>query len=87
MAPHHIGIAFIEIHLHDVGTRHPATAAAVGGGSTSALVPGKGIIAQREPDDVIHTYVALSRPPQWGTELDLADAKATTARIAAEFQG
>jgi 2-polyprenyl-6-methoxyphenol hydroxylase-like FAD-dependent oxidoreductase len=85
--PDYIGMSFIETYLYDADERHAAVAAAVGGGAMSALVPGKGIIAHREPHGVVHTYVALSKPREWMAGLDFADAAATTARVAAEFDG
>jgi 2-polyprenyl-6-methoxyphenol hydroxylase-like FAD-dependent oxidoreductase len=85
--PEYVGTSFIETYLYDADERHPATAKAVGAGSMSALVPGKGIIAHREPGGVLHTYVALSRPAEWIAGIDFTDAAAATARVAAEFDG
>jgi len=85
--PGYIGMSFIETYLYDVDERHAAVAATVGAGAMSAPVPGKGIMAHREPHDVIHTYVALTRPPEWIADIDFTDAAATTARVAAEFDG
>jgi 2-polyprenyl-6-methoxyphenol hydroxylase-like FAD-dependent oxidoreductase len=85
--PEYAGMSFIETYLYDADERHPATAKAVGAGTMSALVPGKGIIAHREPGGVLHTYVALSRPAEWIAGIDFTDAAAATARVAAEFDG
>ncbi len=85
--PVYSGIAYIETYLYDVDRRHPATAAAVGGGGMNALVPGKGIVAHREAGDILHTYVELARPLEWFTGIDFTDAAAATARVAAEFDG
>ncbi len=85
--PAYVGISFIETYLHDADTRHPASAAAVGDGALFALAPGKGILAHREPAGVLHTYVAVNRPAEWLTAIDFTDAKAATARVAAEFDG
>jgi 2-polyprenyl-6-methoxyphenol hydroxylase-like FAD-dependent oxidoreductase len=52
-----------------------------------ALVPGKGFLAHREAGNIIHTYVVLNRPLEWFNEIDFADATATKARIAAQFEG
>ncbi len=63
--PEYVGTSFIETYLYDADERHAASAAAVGGGAMFALAPGKGIHAHREPDGVLHTYVALQRPASW----------------------
>ena len=85
--PEHVGMTFVETWLRDADERHPATAEAVGSGTMSALAPGKGIIAQREPGAVLHTYVAVKRPVEWIADIDLSDADAAAARIASEFEG
>ncbi|MFD9389422.1 FAD-dependent oxidoreductase [Streptomyces sp. NPDC060000] len=81
----YVGRSFVETYLFDVDTRHPACARTVGGGSLSALAPGKGILAHREPGGVLHTYVALDKPQEWFGAIDFTDAGAVRARIAAEF--
>jgi 2-polyprenyl-6-methoxyphenol hydroxylase-like FAD-dependent oxidoreductase len=85
--PEYVGTTFIETYLHDVDERHPATAEAVGDGAMYALTPGKGIVAHREAGNVLHTYVELNCPAEWIAGLDFTDAAATTARVAAEFDG
>ncbi|MFC5692621.1 FAD-dependent oxidoreductase [Amycolatopsis mediterranei] len=47
----------------------------------------KGIHAHRESGDTLHTYVSLSRPPEWFAAIDFTDPAAAAARIAAEFDG
>jgi 2-polyprenyl-6-methoxyphenol hydroxylase-like FAD-dependent oxidoreductase len=79
--PAYAGISLIETWLRDSDRRHPASAAAVGGGALFALAPGKGILAHREPGGVLHAYVALTRSEEW-----LAGGVAA-ARISAEFVG
>jgi 2-polyprenyl-6-methoxyphenol hydroxylase-like FAD-dependent oxidoreductase len=85
--PEYVGITFIETYLHDADKRHPAAAGALGDGALFAVAPGKGILGHREPAGVLHTYVALSKPQDWITEIDFTDPAATTARVAAEFDG
>ncbi|KAA0935546.1 FAD-dependent oxidoreductase [Streptomyces apricus] len=85
--PAYTGMSYVETYLYDAGTRHPAAAKAVGGGSMLALAPGKGIQAHREKGDTLHTYVALTRPQDWFGAVDFADPAAAAARIAAEFEG
>ncbi|WNV88975.1 NAD(P)/FAD-dependent oxidoreductase [Umezawaea sp. Da 62-37] len=82
--PEYVGTTFIETYLHDADRRHAAAAKAVGAGALFALAPGKGILAHREPHDVLHVYTALSKPQEWITGVDPAD---TTAVVAAEFEG
>ncbi|RWM04639.1 MAG: FAD-dependent monooxygenase [Mesorhizobium sp.] len=85
--PRYVGATFIETYLYDVDDRHPTAAEVVGAGSMSALSPGKGIVAHREAGGVIHTYVALRCPEEWFASIDLADAAAARAIVAAEFEG
>ena len=85
--PEYVGTTFIETCLHHADERHPATAAAVGGGAMYALTPGKGIVAHREAGGILHTYVELNRPAEWVAAIDFTDAAAATARVAAEFGG
>jgi hypothetical protein len=59
--PEYVGTSFIETYLFDADERHPASAKAVGGGNLLALAPGKGILAHREADGILHTYVALTK--------------------------
>jgi 2-polyprenyl-6-methoxyphenol hydroxylase-like FAD-dependent oxidoreductase len=85
--PEYLGTSFIETYLFDADARHPQSAKAVGVGSLYVLAPGKGIVAHREANGVLHTYVALTRPQVWIADIDFADPKAAKARVAAEFDG
>jgi 2-polyprenyl-6-methoxyphenol hydroxylase-like FAD-dependent oxidoreductase len=85
--PEYIGTTFIEMYLYDADERHPAAAAAVGGGAMYALTLGKGIVAHREAGDILHTYVELNRTAEWMAGIDFTDAAAARARVAAEFGG
>jgi 2-polyprenyl-6-methoxyphenol hydroxylase-like FAD-dependent oxidoreductase len=87
--PEYEGTAFVETYLFDVETKHPATAAAVGGGSMVAHggSPDDGINAHRESGETVHTYVSLSRPLEWFEAIDFTDPAAAAARIAEEFDG
>ncbi|UPG87451.1 FAD-dependent monooxygenase [Luteibacter aegosomatis] len=60
--PSYTGMTFIETYLHDADARHQAAAAAVGAGAMMAIAPGKGILAHREANAVLHAYVALNKP-------------------------
>ncbi|MGK5733177.1 FAD-dependent oxidoreductase [Streptomyces sp. URMC 124] len=85
--PRYVGKSVVETYLFDAGTRHPAAAQAVGGGSMIAPTPGREIFAHRERDDTLHAYVGLSEPQDWFAAIDFTDAAAATARIAREFDG
>jgi 2-polyprenyl-6-methoxyphenol hydroxylase-like FAD-dependent oxidoreductase len=85
--PEYVGTCFIETYLLDADERHPASAKAIGGGALFALAPGKGIQAHREPDGVLHTYVALRKPQEWIAGIDFTHADAAKARVVAEFDG
>jgi 2-polyprenyl-6-methoxyphenol hydroxylase-like FAD-dependent oxidoreductase len=85
--PGYSGTSFIETYLFDADQRHPAAAQAVGDGALFAVAPGQGILAHREPGGVLHAYIALAKPQEWIAAIDFTDAAATTARVAAEFDG
>ena len=85
--PAYIGTTYIETNLHDADARHPASAAAVGGGGLFSMASGKGIFAHREPGGVLHTYVALNKPLDWIADIDFSDRPSALARVAAEFAG
>ena len=87
VAPEYTGKSVVETYLFDSGTRHPAAAKAVGGGSMIVHTPGREIFAHREKGDTLHAYVGLSEPQEWFAAVDFTDAAAATARIAEEFDG
>jgi 2-polyprenyl-6-methoxyphenol hydroxylase-like FAD-dependent oxidoreductase len=85
--PRYTDTVFVETYLYDADERHPAAAAAVGGGAMYALTPGRGIVAHREAGDVLHTYVLLKRSKDWVEGIDFADPATATARVAGELAG
>ncbi|OWQ48286.1 FAD-dependent oxidoreductase [Roseateles noduli] len=85
--PEYVGSTFIETYLSDADVRHPASAEAVGGGAFFAMAPGQGIFAHREPDGVLHTYVALRKPMAWVSEIEAAEPAAALRLVASEFEG
>jgi 2-polyprenyl-6-methoxyphenol hydroxylase-like FAD-dependent oxidoreductase len=88
-APEYVGEAFVETYLFDADTRHPATAAAVGGGSLFAhgsTLRGA-IHAHRERGATLHAYVQLTESLDWFAAIDFTDPVAAAARIAGEFDG
>ncbi|MFE9636349.1 FAD-dependent oxidoreductase [Streptomyces sp. NPDC006463] len=86
-APEYFGVCSVETFLFDAGTRHPASAEAVGAGSLFALAPGRGLLAHREGGGTLHTYAQLKKPQDWFASLDATDAAALTVRVAKEFDG
>jgi 2-polyprenyl-6-methoxyphenol hydroxylase-like FAD-dependent oxidoreductase len=88
--PEYAGTSFVETFLVDGDARHPAAAAAVGGGSLFALdvtVNDRRIDAHRESGGNLHAYVSLTEPLEWFDAIDFTDRAAATARIAREFDG
>jgi 2-polyprenyl-6-methoxyphenol hydroxylase-like FAD-dependent oxidoreductase len=85
--PVYAGFAYVETWLHDVDRRHAATAEAVGAGSMLAPSPGQAVFAHREPNGVIHGYIALQRDLGWFDAIDFTDPAAAKTRIGAEFGG
>jgi hypothetical protein len=85
--PQYLGFTSVEYFLFDSGTRHRATAEAVGAGSLFALAPGKGFLAYRERNGTLHTYVQLTVAQGWLADIDAADGASVSARVAAEFDG
>ncbi|MFJ6897961.1 FAD-dependent oxidoreductase [Streptomyces hokutonensis] len=83
--PQYIGISFVETYLFDGDTRHPTSAKTLGAGATTALEPGKGIMAHRERDGNVHSWVMLAKPQDWFDGVDFTDPDAATTRIAQEF--
>jgi len=82
--PIYTGLTYVETFLSDA---NPRCVTAVGGGAMFAVAPGKGILAHREPDGVLHAYVALKKPEEWIAGLDFSDPSTALARVADEFLG
>ncbi len=85
--PEYAGITYVETYLYDSDVRRKASAEAVGGGMMFAMAPGKGIMAHREPNGVVHTYVGLKKPEDWIAGIDFSDPSAVVASVAEEFDG
>jgi 2-polyprenyl-6-methoxyphenol hydroxylase-like FAD-dependent oxidoreductase len=85
--PAYVGTSFIETYLYDGDTCHKASAEAVGSGALFAVAPGKGILAHREPNGALHTYVELNKPKDWIDRIDFSDPATALARVAEEFNG
>ncbi|MFI2236027.1 FAD-dependent oxidoreductase [Streptomyces chrestomyceticus] len=85
--PAYTGISFIESDLLDADTRHPESAALVGGGSFFCLGDGKGILAHRESDGSLHIYTALKTGPDWLGTIDFTDTDTAKKAVLAPFDG
>ena len=85
--PAYADLLYYETWLTNADTRHPATAAAAGSGAVFAVAPGQGILGHREPDGILHAYVALKRPIEWADALAAAEPAVAAARVAAQFEG
>ncbi|QXV57028.1 NAD(P)/FAD-dependent oxidoreductase [Amycolatopsis sp. TNS106] len=86
-APAYEGVSFVEVHLNEAETRHPASAALVGGGMFFALGAGKGFLAHHDTAGSLHVYVALKTAENWVSTVDFGDTAAAKAAVLAHFDG
>ena len=87
ITPNYVGTTFIETYLHDVDNKHPKTAEIVGEGAMYALSPGKGFVAHRQANNIIHTYIEMNRDLDWINRIDFSNKTETIKTILAEFKG
>jgi len=80
--PVYAGTCFLELDLAADDPSADAAAAVIGSGTLMALAPGQGILAHRNADGSIHTYVAVNRPEEWLTH----DLSSATERVSALFE-
>ncbi|MFF9645529.1 FAD-dependent oxidoreductase [Kitasatospora aureofaciens] len=85
--PAYTGISFVEIDLFDADTRHPRSAAVIGGGFFIALGGEHGVLAHRESDGSLHVYTALKVDEGWLDTVDFTDHAAAKAAVLAHFEG
>ncbi|WNG24187.1 FAD-dependent monooxygenase [Cystobacter fuscus] len=85
--PVYSGLSFIEAHLSEADTRHPASAALVGRGSMFALGERRGMLAHCGARGELHVYIALMTPADWAASLDLTDPAAIKAQLLKHFAG
>ncbi|OWV86492.1 FAD-dependent oxidoreductase [Rhizobium sp. N122] len=67
--PVYTGLSFAEARLTEVSSRFPEQAEIVGKGTMMAVSEHKGILAHREPGDVICSYAAFEAPAEWSAEI------------------
>ncbi|PKW15817.1 FAD-dependent oxidoreductase [Saccharopolyspora spinosa] len=83
--PAYTGISGVEADLLDADTRHPRSAAVVGGGMLFALGEGRGFLAHREIDGSLHVYNMREAPEDWTSGIDFTDIEAAKATVLADF--
>jgi 2-polyprenyl-6-methoxyphenol hydroxylase-like FAD-dependent oxidoreductase len=66
--PTYCGVTWVEVHFTDVDDRHPEITKLVGHGLLFALSDNKGLIAQRNGQNIIRVYITLRVPENWVTE-------------------
>jgi 2-polyprenyl-6-methoxyphenol hydroxylase-like FAD-dependent oxidoreductase len=85
--PAYTGISFVETDLLAADTRHPASAALIGGGFFICLGDRKGFLAHRETDGSLHVYTALTVGEDWLDGIDLTSPQTAKKAVLAEFEG
>ena len=85
--PVYLGIFFIETHLLDTQTHHPALTDLVGQGSMFALSDEKGLITHCNANGRITLYIALKVPERWITSsgIDFHDTEAAKSQLLTHF--
>ena len=86
-APAYTGISFVEADLLEADTRHPASAALVGGGFFLSLGDGRGFLAHRESDGSVHVYAALRAGLDWLESIDFTETDRARKTVLSCFDG
>ncbi|UVD58958.1 FAD-dependent monooxygenase [Rhizobium sp. Pop5] len=84
--PVYTGLSFAEARLTEVSSRFPEQAEIVGTGTMMALSERKGILAHRQPGDVICSYAAFEAPAEWSAEVT-SKAGGLLEDVLARFRG
>ncbi|WP_256638224.1 FAD-dependent oxidoreductase [Streptomyces murinus] len=85
--PAYTGISFVETDLLDADTRHPRSAALIGGGFFISLGGDRGFLAHRETDGSLHVYTAVKAAEGWLGTIDFGDPAAAKAAVLTGFEG
>jgi 2-polyprenyl-6-methoxyphenol hydroxylase-like FAD-dependent oxidoreductase len=85
--PAYTGISFVETDLPEAETRHPRSAAVVGGGFFICLGDERGFLAHKETDGSLHVYTALKVDEDWLDTVDFTDLPAAKRAVLAHFEG
>ena len=63
--PHYSTVSCLDTRIRSVDTLHPAISKLVGRGTYCAFSDTKGLVAQRNGDNSIRTYIMLQKPETW----------------------
>ena len=63
--PHYSTVSCLDTRIRSVDTLHPAISKLVGRGTYCAFSDTKGLVAQRNGDGSIRTYIMLQKPETW----------------------
>ncbi len=85
--PQYAGLTYVETWLSNADLNHGASARAAGRGAMFALAPGQGIFTHREPNDIVHAYIAMQRDAAWLEGLQKENPETVVSRMLAEFAG
>ncbi|MFJ6520652.1 FAD-dependent oxidoreductase [Streptomyces filamentosus] len=85
--PAYTGISFVETDLLDADTRHPRSAAIVGGGFFICLGDERGFLAHKETDGSLHVYAALKADEDWLDTVDFTDLPTAKQAVLTRFEG
>ena len=77
--PVYTGTCFLELHLAASDPRAKSAGEVIGSGTLMAIEPGQGILAHRNADGSIHTYVAVNRAEAWFTDHPSSAVKCAAA--------
>ncbi|KAJ7646807.1 hypothetical protein FB45DRAFT_182160 [Roridomyces roridus] len=69
--PTYSGVTIVDIFLSDVAKNHPSLAEFVQCGSAMVLGDNKGILPQRNSNDVVRIYVTFRQPLSWAEDIGL----------------
>lgn len=83
--PAYEGLSFVEVHLHEAESRHPASTALIGGGMFFALGAGKGFLAHYDSTGSLHVYIALKTAEDWISTIDFSDTPAAKTAVLDHF--
>ncbi|MFI1717611.1 FAD-dependent oxidoreductase [Streptomyces litmocidini] len=85
--PSYTGISFVEADLLEAESRHPRSAAVIGGGFFLCLGDERGFLAHRETDGSLHVYAALKAGEGWLDTVDFTDPEEAKRVVLARFEG
>lgn len=85
--PLYSGTCFIENFLQHGDADYPETTALIGRGTLMAVAPGQGVLAHRNADGSLQSYIALNRPEHWLETLNFTDEGQSLAEVTKAFAG